>query len=556
MDVSLEDYIGDHSVNFQVQISNPNALAVRGQGGGRGQRGGRGRGQGGGRGRGQGGGRGRGMGRGGLQQRGGIFTSKTQRNQNQGQFIEATKPLSVTVNNNFDARDTIAKKKRPLDARSKLAAKAKLSDARTKIINLKGNRGGMVNKGQSNKGSDARAMILARKKAKQIMPPGNGTGVGAVQSSSSNLFRTVNQDVMSGNFQITRKVPGNQTGVQISGDSVLVTRTLHGSQYSESTNGPLFTKTINNQQPSVRGPVIQLQNEMFQAHPRSQPMYSQALTYGQEEEEDPWALVSGYPSEKTLTVKMPQGHAQFTRYPQQKFQMNKITFGGERTVPPTPISPPTAIKRKAVRDTMSLMTGKQLRLGSAAPPAKQTRPITAVSRSAPKVVKQTKVMKPAPAPVVVEEEEDPDMVLSPLQGHRILISNLHVIVSQDDIIELFGAIGPMKRARLVKPGTAEVVYVQREDALKAAQKYHNRELDGQSMQVKLITPAKAPVKQVTEVMTSPPPPAKEKGGPLKLGQNIKKNPGAGSVDLSTLHQALFKTQPSKQIKPVTFTVKI
>ncbi|XP_069124554.1 polymerase delta-interacting protein 3-like isoform X2 [Argopecten irradians] len=493
------------------------------------------------------------MGRGGFQQRGGLFTSKTN-NQNQGQFSGNARPLSVTVNNNFDARDTIAQKKRPVDARNKLVAKAKLSDARTKILNLKGNKGGLVNKGQTNKSSDARAMILARKNNKQMATTGNRAGVGV---QSINLQRTVNQD--DGNFQITRKVPGNQSGVQMSGDNVVITRTLQASQSSEFSDNPFFTKTISNQQglgnlqPNVRGPVIQLQNEMFHAHarPQTQPMYSHAMAY--DEVDDPWAQNS-YPSEKTLTVKMPQSHSQFSRVPQQKFQMNKITFDSVRTVPSSPISPPTAIKRKAAGDAMSVTTGKQLRLGGVVTTTKQTRPIP---QSAPQVVKRTKVLKPAPAQVVMEEEEDPtDMVLSPLQGYRILISNLHVIVTQDDIIELFGAIGPMKRARLVKPGTAEVVYVQKDDAMKAAQKYHNRELDGQSMQVKLITPAKAPVKQAPEVTTVPSQPAKEKGGPLRLGQNIKKNSPGDNVELNTLHRALFKTQANKQIKPVTFTVKI
>ena len=44
--------------------------------------------------------------------------------------------------------------------------------------------------------------------------------------------------------------------------------------------------------------------------------------------------------------------------------------------------------------------------------------------------------------------------------------------------ELFGAIGEMKKARLVKPGTAEVIYKDRSDAQMAVKKYHQRELDG------------------------------------------------------------------------------
>lgn len=45
--------------------------------------------------------------------------------------------------------------------------------------------------------------------------------------------------------------------------------------------------------------------------------------------------------------------------------------------------------------------------------------------------------------------------------------------------ELFGAVVPLKKAKLLKPGSAEVVYVSKEDAFSAVQKYHSRELDGE-----------------------------------------------------------------------------
>ncbi len=38
----------------------------------------------------------------------------------------------------------------------------------------------------------------------------------------------------------------------------------------------------------------------------------------------------------------------------------------------------------------------------------------------------------------------------------------------------------MKKARLVKAGTAEVIYRERADAQMAVKKYHQRELDGES----------------------------------------------------------------------------
>ena len=38
--------------------------------------------------------------------------------------------------------------------------------------------------------------------------------------------------------------------------------------------------------------------------------------------------------------------------------------------------------------------------------------------------------------------------------------------------------GPVKRAKMLEAGTAEVVYVRQDDALEAIRKYNNRKLDG------------------------------------------------------------------------------
>lgn len=54
--------------------------------------------------------------------------------------------------------------------------------------------------------------------------------------------------------------------------------------------------------------------------------------------------------------------------------------------------------------------------------------------------------------------------------------------------ELFGDVGGMVESRLVRPGTAEVIYKSVEDAQKAVELYHNRQLDGQPMNCLLVTP--------------------------------------------------------------------
>lgn len=78
--------------------------------------------------------------------------------------------------------------------------------------------------------------------------------------------------------------------------------------------------------------------------------------------------------------------------------------------------------------------------------------------------------------------------VSPLQGAKIVVSNLQSSVNQEDIIELFGDVGPLKRAKLVDTGVAEVVFVNKADAMKAVEIYHNRQLDGRAMRCEITGP--------------------------------------------------------------------
>ena len=79
------------------------------------------------------------------------------------------------------------------------------------------------------------------------------------------------------------------------------------------------------------------------------------------------------------------------------------------------------------------------------------------------------------------EPREEVMSKRPDLGHRVYVSNLHHKVTQEDIFELFGDIGPLMKSTLQRPGVAEVVYAHREDALRAVDVYHNRQLDGLPM---------------------------------------------------------------------------
>jgi len=113
-------------------------------------------------------------------------------------------------------------------------------------------------------------------------------------------------------------------------------------------------------------------------------------------------------------------------------------------------------------------------------------------------------------------------------GHRIVVSNLQPTVTQDDIRELFEDIGHLLVAKLVRPGTAEVIYKNLKDAQKAVDTYHNRQLDGQPMKCLLVN--KRPINNPT----APAIKSHDSGLPAVTDSN-KLIP-----DISTIHKVLFQ----------------
>merc|ERR1711860_277073 len=130
--------------------------------------------------------------------------------------------------------------------------------------------------------------------------------------------------------------------------------------------------------------------------------------------------------------------------------------------------------------------------------------------------------------------------VSPLQGSKVVITNLQTSVTQEDILELFGDVGPLRRAKLLSPGHAGVTFVEYRHAVKAVEIYHNRQLDGKPMKCQQTGSNSAPSTN-TKI-------------PRSLAKS-KSGEDGPAPDVDSIHRALFfsKSKPAAS-KKQTFTI--
>ncbi|XP_004675676.1 PREDICTED: polymerase delta-interacting protein 3 isoform X2 [Condylura cristata] len=165
---------------------------------------------------------------------------------------------------------------------------------------------------------------------------------------------------------------------------------------------------------------------------------------------------------------------------------------------------------------------------------------------------------------LVNKEEPPkelppaEPVLSPLEGTKMTVNNLHPRVTEEDIVELFCVCGALKRARLVHPGVAEVVFVKKDDAITAYKKYNNRCLDGQPMKCNLHMNGNVITSDQPILLRLSDSPAvrKESELPRRVNSATASHPPA-EVDPDTILKALFKSSgASVTTQPTEFKIKL
>ncbi|XP_033827434.1 polymerase delta-interacting protein 3 [Periophthalmus magnuspinnatus] len=190
-------------------------------------------------------------------------------------------------------------------------------------------------------------------------------------------------------------------------------------------------------------------------------------------------------------------------------------------------------------------------------PVAPTRPTTSMPASRPSALQQVSrtLQQSTAAPNTAAAPPLP--TFSPLEGTKITVNNLHPRVTEEDIVELFCVCGALKRARLVKVGVAEVVFVRKEDAVSAYRKYNNRCLDGQPMKCNLhiqgnvITSDQPILLRLSDTPGSGSS-TKKDGLPPSLsrpaGQRASTQP-TPEVDPQTILKALFKSTAQSPSTP-------
>ncbi|XP_056609004.1 polymerase delta-interacting protein 3-like isoform X3 [Triplophysa dalaica] len=188
---------------------------------------------------------------------------------------------------------------------------------------------------------------------------------------------------------------------------------------------------------------------------------------------------------------------------------------------------------------------------AARPPTQTLQPVSRTTVTKQPIAGDPNAHTPAAQPVC-----------SPLEGTKITVNNLHPRVTEEDIVELFCVCGALKRARMVKVGVAEVVFVRKEDAVSAYRKYNNRCLDGQPMKCNLHIQGNIITSEQPILLRLSDTPGAEgsgqKEGSSRSGSRTSSTP---DVDPQTILKALFKSSsqqpnPSETPGSTAFRIKI
>ncbi|KAG1933954.1 RNA-binding (RRM/RBD/RNP motifs) family protein [Pimephales promelas] len=209
----------------------------------------------------------------------------------------------------------------------------------------------------------------------------------------------------------------------------------------------------------------------------------------------------------------------------------KFTTANNLQTRPVPVSLSTPITKVVKNDSY---TPPSVSTATARPPTQTLQPVSRATVAAQK----------AGGDASGQTHTPPQPVISPLEGTKIMVHNLHPRVTEEDIVELFCVCGALKRARLLKVGVAEVVFVRKDDAVSAYRKYNNRCLDGQPMKCNLhmqgsVITSEQPI--LLRLSDSPGAVGSAQKNSSSSSSRSGSRPAGAEVDPQTILKALFKS---------------
>ncbi|XP_026553129.1 polymerase delta-interacting protein 3 isoform X1 [Pseudonaja textilis] len=238
------------------------------------------------------------------------------------------------------------------------------------------------------------------------------------------------------------------------------------------------------------------------------------------------------------------------------------TEDDDETVSPFPSKEMKITATNSFLNNAAGLSGNKFSLSKTVPLTKVVQNDAYTAPPVPPSPIRTKTLTNMSRTLVTKEEppKEPTVVepaFSPLEGTKMTVNNLHPRVTEEDIVELFCVCGALKRARLVNPGMAEVVFVKKEDAITAYKKYNNRCLDGQPMKCNLFINGNVITSdQPILLRLSDTPSVKKEIEPRRTSTGTSSNPPA-EVDPDTILKALFKSSgTSATVQPTEFKIKL
>jgi len=257
---------------------------------------------------------------------------------------------------------------------------------------------------------------------------------------------------------------------------------IDDDMYEPVAPQPLMRRRRVMQRPVVANNMMMPPQQPYMQQPMQQPMQQQTRYVQQQINQQQYV-----PQNMNMGGMMNGGGMSqnyMMQQQQQPPQLGRMFTGGQQQqyVPQSSYSRPMQQQAPSSYRPSSSRYSSQSSGPSRGAPSRTSRPSQPQSsRSAQpsKGVASRISAPPKPAPIRAPVQKK-------VIGTRVSVTNLHAVATADDIEELFENIGKVTSAKMVTKGSVVVIFRNAADAQRSVDVYHNRKLDGQPMNVKIL----------------------------------------------------------------------